>query len=577
MKTNKLLLSIGAISALTLPLSIVGYPTVKHYLNNKTITKNPYSLMMKSDVTPINYASNTDILDAEAKLKESISKLEVAMKKAKQDAINYKNIALDSTKNTQVVLSSKVKANASKDALLKLKKIVESYEHDLANIKQKSKQKEIDFQQAQNTRHLSSIMKNATIINQGNVKVATIAKEINDLEEAKLQVWKLEEITGVSLPEVENGTTIDEVELIANSNGIITVKAKLFSKYATTPNNNVEWKIKGKSDALAAKSQPPKKLETKQEKAERLTREYNAEVDTYFKIHKEYNKSIDIVNDAIRKKRAAKDAFQKATGADKTKKEKLLEDAIKDFDKKDTLYNKWFNALETEKKKLKTLETKKNQSKAELRRPIISSLISAVLDSAWIVDQNNKTVSEIAKEINDINDIEKKITSIQSVFGILLFKSFKTLTVKDIILTSSSDGAIKIEVKTFTAYVNNPKRTFTKIIYGKSDVEIHNEKINNEFDSLLRVVNKMIDNANNSNAKHSNPIDKNNTIPKTKVVNPDKKNNIVPKKDNIHSTDKKDKKTKSNIGLILGISISIITLVAIISGLLIWRSKRKKK
>ena len=551
MQKKKLFLSTGITSCIIVPTAVV-FNLPLNSITNETqeyLPKMHYANTLNYEA----YSSNLKLFDI------TLEKFKNAIDIANKDATNYKKSfdnskGMKPTERYNFIKNAKEKALLSKAKLTELKKELEHNKDEIQLEKKTLKQKEIDTQQEKNKENILFLSKDLKIINQGDRKNSEIIKEITDLEEAKFQLWKLEEYTGVVLPETKKGTTIDEVILTNGSNGNINIKLKLFTKYATTPIEEINFTLKGKTDLEASKSKKQKKLETKQEKAERLTKEYNDQIDVYLKVKRDYDDNTNNSQDARLK-----------------------------------------NILERERNKLNKLREEKDVAKAELRKTIFYPLIESLLDSAWVVDQGQQTVSDIANSINSLSDMDDKINKIQEVFGVRFFKKNKSFNLNKITIASNIDGTIKIELQTSMDHIQKYDKTWTKIIKGKSNFELELNKAEQTYKKMEPKIQGLLNAANSiklekpktkSNTKVKVPASKNNPKTKQKVNtkkvddNTQRKpklndNNIT--KDSTKEVEKTSKDKKSNLGMIIGISIASIIVVGIIVGAVLWIKKRKKQ
>ncbi|NQZ29167.1 MAG: hypothetical protein HRT98_02170 [Mycoplasmatales bacterium] len=384
MQKKKLFLSTGVIFCITIPTTLA-LTTFSNSITIDKLKKNSYKEIYSNSSSYISYSNNLNSWG------DTLAKFKGIIDETNKNIKNYENAitiskGMTPTKRYKFLKNAKTKVFSSKEEIIKLKGEIEHQKYKLKKNKEDLIQQEINKQQEKNKENIKSLTKNLRIINQGNIKNSTIIKEITNLEEAKLQLWKLEEYVNIILPETKNGTTIDEVVLTNGTNGNINVKLKLFTKYATNPIEEIHFIIKGQTDLEASKSSKLEKLETRQEKAERLTKEYNDQVDIYLKVKKDYENNTD------------------------------------------ESQNKKLNTiLKRERDKLNKLRKEKNIAKAELRKTIFYPLVESLLDSAWIVDQKQRTTLEIANTINSLNSIDKKIDKMQEVFGVRFFKKINHL------------------------------------------------------------------------------------------------------------------------------------------------------
>ncbi|CAM9105393.1 hypothetical protein [Mycoplasma todarodis] len=567
MQKKKLFLSTSIASCIIVPTAVaLSFSSNSETINNTNNISNKIVYSNHSIYTT--YSSNSNSLS------EVLSKFKKALDTANEDADNYRKSfntskGMEPTKRYNFIKNAKEKALLSKEKLTKLKKELDNNKKKIDSDKKVLSQKEIDAQQIKNREDIKSLAKDLKIINQGNLKNSTFIKEINDLEESKFQLWKLEEYTGIVLPETKKGTTIDEVTLTNGANGNINAKLKLFTKYATNPIEEINITIKGKTDAEAAKGKSWTKPETKQEKAERLTHEYNDQVDVFLKAQKNYN---DSLTEALAK------------------------------------------ILERERKKLERIRIAKDVAKAELRKGIFYPLVDSLLDSAWMVNQGKQKVSDIADSINSLQNIKSKIDKIQEVFGVRFFEKKMSFNLNEITIISNKDGTIKIELKTSIDHIKKYDRTWTKVIKGKSDLELDLEKTEKTYADAEPKIQKILDDANHiklekpkikekvnnkipadkkkpepkqkDTSKNKVVIDKKKTKSKKKdntkkvIVAEKKKPKVIDKKvvkDSNKKVEKPNKNNNSNLGVILGISIASIVIIGILIATVLFIKKRKKQ
>ncbi|CAM9100203.1 leucine-rich repeat protein [Mycoplasma todarodis] len=347
---------------------------------------------------------------------------------------------------------------------------------------------------------------NSKLIKQGNRKASEVVNEINGINDIEDKFKAIEKEIGVKLEKVNNETTITNVILASTPNGEVLILISTDTPGATDSSKDITIKVSSTSDAKV-----DAKLDNEKADKDILVNEQNIKnsfVDA--KIVDQKVKKVQTIVDevnAITDIDAKLSAIKKLTNVNLPKENNgtIIDDislvadsktgeisiSIKTITANATNPNKEIKVM-VKGKTDATIDSEVALAVANQAQQDNTKTIDGLLKKAKLLNQGNRKVSEIVDGINTIKNLDKKLELIKTEIGIDLPKDQNGTTIKNITLTSMSDGTIAIVVATTTNGASVAEKELTGIIKGQPDAEIITKIANEKQTQNILAINNAL-------------------------------------------------------------------------------------
>ncbi len=353
-----------------------------------------------------------------------------------------------------------------------------------------------------NIKSIKELFASARFINQGNKKLNVLAQEINSIQDIKKKIDFISNATSISLWNNKNGTEITSIVLTAKADGTIVALIATNTQNATNPKEKMTVTITGIADQEINKKALIENANITQFKnLAEIEGKLNATLLKQNNIKSsEIANKINGVSDINLKLQTLKDAtgiglVENYNGTEITnvilapKPDGTITIIVSTNTADATTPSK--NAFGTitgkADKDLKTITPAKPKPNDDKLQKINILNIEKQIQNKVLVNQNNRKVVEIAKEIEAITDLDAKITAINNITGANLTKENHGTTITKITLTTKADGTIMVIISTNTPNTTSGALDVTGTIKGMSDQEIDSMKFKNATDKAQKI------------------------------------------------------------------------------------------